>query len=101
MMRVWLRSVQRLVMVFGFLGAFSTAARADALYSVTNLGPVNPSADSLSGKSQLDPSGNYLGALTPADQGTFRAGSFDVYAHPATVSGLPAFHQGDIVRRDF
>ena len=32
---------------------------------------------------RLDPSGNYLNALSAADQAAFRAGSFDVFAHPA------------------
>jgi probable HAF family extracellular repeat protein len=74
-------------MAFGFLGVFSSASRAAALYSVTNLGTANPS-------------GNYLGALSPADQAAFQAGSFDVYAHPVTVTSLPTFHQGDVVRTD-
>jgi len=69
------------------LGVFSSASRADALYSDTNLGATNPS-------------GNYLGALSPADQAAFQAGSFDAYAHPATVTSLPTFHQGDVVRTD-
>jgi probable HAF family extracellular repeat protein len=100
MMRARLRGLWRATFIFGFLGALTAASRADALYSVTNLGPANPSADYLSGNSQLDPSGNYLPALSPADQAAFRAGSFDVYAHPATITNLPDFHQGDVVRQD-
>jgi probable HAF family extracellular repeat protein len=73
--------------IFAFLGVSATAVRADALYSVTNLGNANAS-------------GNYLGALSPADQAAFQAGSFDVFAHPANVTSLPVFHQGDVVRRD-
>ena len=38
----------------------------------------------LSGQSQADPSGNYLGALSPAQKAAFQAGSFDVFAHPGT-----------------
>jgi probable HAF family extracellular repeat protein len=53
-------------------------ARADALYSVTNLGAANPSS-------------SYLSALSQIQQASFQAGSFDSYAHPATVGNLPAF----------
>jgi probable HAF family extracellular repeat protein len=54
-------------------------ARADALYSMTNLGAANPS-------------GNYLNALNPGQQASFQAGSFDMYAHPATVNVLPPYY---------
>jgi probable HAF family extracellular repeat protein len=89
------------MMIFGFLGFASSACWAEALYSVTNLGSVNPSADYLSGKSQLDPSGNYLSALSSADQATFKAGSFDVYAHPATAGPLPDSYDGDVAHSAF
>jgi len=36
--------------------------------------------------------------MSAREQAAFRAGSFDVYAHPATANGLPQFHQGDVVR---
>jgi probable HAF family extracellular repeat protein len=60
-------------------------ARADALYSVTNLGAANPS-------------GSYLNALSQSQQASFQAGSFDSYAHPATVQvSQPFYDSGDIV----
>ncbi len=86
-MRAGLRGVQHLAVIFGLVGILSGSAGAAALYSVTNLGPANSS-------------GSYLGALSASDQSAFQSGSFDVYAHPATVSGLGEFHQGDIVRTD-
>ena len=45
----------------------------------SNPAAANPSAAFTSGTNQLDPSGNYLGALSPADQAAFQAGSFDVF----------------------
>jgi probable HAF family extracellular repeat protein len=79
------RGVFHLAVAVASCGLISDQARADALYSVTNLGAA-------------DPSGNYLKALSAGEQSAFQAGSFDVYAHPATMSGLPEFHQGDVVR---
>ncbi len=74
--------------LLGHLGALvlvvcslAATARADALYSVTNLGAANPSAAFLNGTNQFDPSGNYLNALSPTDRAAFQAGSFDVFAH--------------------
>jgi hypothetical protein len=67
-----------------FAGLIMSHARADALYSVTNLGPASPSAAYLSGENPIDPSGNYLGALSTRQLAAFEAGSFDVFAHPAT-----------------
>ena len=93
-MRTWVRELWRLTVVFGMLAGTS---RADGLYSITELGPANPSAAYLNGDGQLDPSGNYLGLLSPADQAAFKAGSFDVFAHPATVTGLPTFYNRDIL----
>jgi len=81
------RGALQLAVALVLSGFMSQNANADALYSVTNLGGA-------------DPSGNYLNALSAGQQAAFQAGSFDVYAHPATVSGLPEFHQGDIVRTD-
>jgi probable HAF family extracellular repeat protein len=67
-----------------FWGLLTHQARADALYSVTDLGPASPSAAYLAGQSPGDASGSYLSALNPGQQAAFLAGSFDVYAHPAT-----------------
>jgi probable HAF family extracellular repeat protein len=97
-MRTWVRELWRLTVVFGMLAGTS---RADGLYSDTELGPAKPSAAYLSGNGQLDPSGNYLGLLSPADQAAFKAGSFDVFAHPATVTGLPTFYNRDILAPDY
>ncbi len=91
-MGVWHRLIRHLVIGSISLGTVVTGARADALYSVTNLGPANPSTAFLSGTSQLDPSGNYLNALSSADRATFQAGSFDVFAHPVTVSNSPVIN---------
>jgi probable HAF family extracellular repeat protein len=93
-MRDWLQVVRHLVVVLAVVGCLSGIARADALYSVTNLGPASMTTDSSFsnwGVSYLTPSGSYLGALSPADQATFQAGSFDVYAHSVSASspGLP------------
>ena len=60
------------------------AVCADPLYTVTDLGAASPSAAYLSGQNPTDPSGNYLNALSANQQVAFQAGSFDVYAHPAT-----------------
>ena len=73
------RGVFHLAVAVVSCGFVSHQARADAVYSVINLGTA-------------DPSGNYLGALSAGQQSAFRAGSFDVYSHPATVSNLPAFY---------
>jgi probable HAF family extracellular repeat protein len=81
------QSVRCLAALVALRGLISNKARADAIYSVTNLGTANPS-------------GNYLDGLSASQKAAFQAGSFDVDAHPATVSGLPEFHQGDIVRTD-
>ena len=78
--------------VCGFIGVLCGATRADGLFSLTNLGPANPSASYLDGTSQLDASGNYLGALGVADRAAFQSGSFDVFAHPSTASTLPNYY---------
>jgi probable HAF family extracellular repeat protein len=70
------------VVLYGLAAAEATAS---PVYSVTSLGAANPS-------------GNYLNALSAGERSAFQAGSFDVYAHPATVSSLPTFHQGDLIR---
>lgn len=83
-----------------FCGFMSSRARADAIYSVMDLGTVSPSSAYLSGQNQLDPSGNYLNALGPSQQAAFQSSSFDVYAHPATA-GLPRLFYnpgGDVVQ---
>jgi probable HAF family extracellular repeat protein len=88
-----------------FCGFMSSRAQADAIYSVTDLGTASPSAAYLSGQSQLDPSGNYLSALSTSQQAAFFQGSFDVYAHPATannISNLEFFLPGgDAIRTDW
>jgi probable HAF family extracellular repeat protein len=66
----------------------SGKTRGDALYSISSLG-------------QADPSGNYLDALSTADHATFQAGSFDVHAHPGTLSTYQLtfyFPGGDVVQ---
>lgn len=83
-MRGRLRLLSHLGALVVVVCSLAATARADALYSVTNLGTANPSAAFLNGTNQLDPSGNYLNALSPADRAAFQAGSFDVFAHPAT-----------------
>jgi probable HAF family extracellular repeat protein len=79
------RCVLCLAAAVALCGFISHQARADALYSVTNLGAA-------------DPNGNYLNALSAGQQAPFQAGSFDVHAHPATVSNLADFHGGDVIR---
>ena len=90
---------------FIMAGLWSREALADPLYSVTDLGVANPSAAYLSGQSQLDSTGNYLPLLSSSQQAAFQAGSFDVYAHPATVNaaGLTFYMEsgGDIVQTNF
>jgi probable HAF family extracellular repeat protein len=63
----------------------ATPSLADSMYSVTDLGKV-------------DPNSNYLNLLNPSDQSAFRSASFDVNAHPAQPGVLHESHQGDIVR---
>jgi probable HAF family extracellular repeat protein len=90
-MRVWLRGLSQFSVIFGCVGFLPEVARADQLYSVTNLGAAVTNPTYSSGSNQFGPSGNYLGALRAADRATFQAGSFDGYAHPATgwnLSGL-------------
>jgi hypothetical protein len=73
-------------LALGFLVLCSSisGARADSLFSVTNLGPASPGSSFYLNYNLSDPTGNYLDALSRADQAAFRSGSFDVYAHPAT-----------------
>ena len=99
-MRVIQRWVFGALSTVWFCGFLSREAAADPLYSVTDLGPASPSAAYLSGQSQLDPSGNYLPLLSAGQQAAFQAGSFDVYAHPATATAGFTFYLtagGDIV----
>ena len=81
----------------------SQQATADVLYSVTNLGPAAPATGGLyppnpasypylSSQTLLYPNGNYLGALSQSEQAAFQSGSFDIYAHPATVGYLPTYY---------
>ena len=85
-----------------FFALLSREAVAEPLFTVTDLGPASPSAAYLSGQSQLDPTGNYLPLLTAGQQAAFQAGSFDVYAHPATATAGFTFYMcprpADIVR---
>ena len=81
------------------IGLISSHVRADALYSVTDLGLASPTANVtgqsqsntgtgypyLSGSNTLNSNGNYLGALSTAQQAAFQAGSFDLYSHPGTM----------------
>jgi probable HAF family extracellular repeat protein len=89
-----------------FWGLISSQARADAIYSVTDLGQASPSGAFLNGQTSIDPTGNYLGALSASQQAAFQAGSFDVYAHPATASETSALTpdytllQGTVPPRD-
>ncbi len=103
------------------IGLISSHVRADALYSVTDLGLASPTANVtglsrsntgtgypyLSGSNTFNSNGNYLGALSTAQQAAFQAGSFDLYAHAATspylYSGTAFFQNGgsyDIVGDD-
>jgi len=99
------RSALCLTAALTLSGFFFQQARADVLYSVTNLGPAgpttgglypNPGYPYLNSQTLLYPNGNYLGALSQSQQATFQAGSFDIYAHPATtsLSGL-GFYPGN------
>ncbi len=84
----------------------AASAQADAIYSVTDLGQASPSGAFLNGQTSIDPTGNYLGALSASQQAAFQAGSFDVYAHPATASETSALTpdytllQGTVPPRD-
>jgi probable HAF family extracellular repeat protein len=79
-MRGWSRGIGHLGLGLSIIVFMLPEARADALYMVSDLGPSNPST-------------NYLNALRAADQAAFQSGSFDGYAHPATVTSLPTFYQ--------
>jgi hypothetical protein len=90
----WSANVRRLQIltprpaaVVFLLGLLSTSARADALYSVTDLGAASPTAN-VTGQSQLNTgsgypyissqntvnsNGNYLAALNTATQAAFQA----------------------------
>jgi probable HAF family extracellular repeat protein len=80
-------TVARAAVLCGFM---SLQARADAIYSVTDLGQASPSGAYLNGQTSIDPTENYLSALNASQQAAFQAGSFDVYAHPATASETSA-----------
>jgi probable HAF family extracellular repeat protein len=94
------RSTLQLVSALALCGLIASGAQADAIYSVTDLGPASPSANVsggsqsstsntypyLSGQDLLPSNGKYLTALGPAQQAAFQSGSFDLYAHPATTS---------------
>ena len=70
-MRITNRSVLCVAAVAALSGFFPQRTRADVLYSVTNVGAADPSA-------------SYLSALSPSQQASFQAGSFDSYVpHPA------------------
>jgi probable HAF family extracellular repeat protein len=73
------RSALYVAATWALSGLFAHRARADALYSLTDLGTANPSS-------------SYLGALNQSQQASFQAGSFDIDAHPATVSSLPTYY---------
>ena len=77
------RCASCLAFAAGCLGLAVHQTRADAIYSVSDLGPASPSAAYLNGTSPIDPSGNYL-RPNASQQAAFQAGSFDVYAHPAS-----------------
>jgi probable HAF family extracellular repeat protein len=82
----WIFCVASAVTVSSFL---SSPLQADALYTVTNLGPASPSpAYQLGGRSPSDPSGSYLTHLSPSQQAAFQAGSFDGFAHPANTASV-------------
>jgi probable HAF family extracellular repeat protein len=89
-----------------FCGFVSPRIRADAIYSVTDLGQANSSGAYLSNQTTIDPTGNYLSALSASQQTAFQAGSFDIYAHPATASETSALTpdytllQGTVPSRD-
>jgi len=71
-----------------------TSARSAPTYTVNNLGQVTVNSnsnyeDSLSpalGQIAASSDINYLDALSLADQAAFRSGSFDQFAHPATIT---------------
>jgi probable HAF family extracellular repeat protein len=82
----WIFCVVSAVTVSSFL---SSPLQADALYTVTNLGPASPSpAYQLVGQSPNDPNGNYLTLLSSSQQAAFQAGSFDGFAHPANTASV-------------
>jgi probable HAF family extracellular repeat protein len=99
------RNTVRLLSALVMCGLIAASAQADAIFSVTDLGAASPSVAYLSGQSQLDPSGNYLSALSASQQAAFQQGSFDVYAHPATANNIYSLEfylpGGDVVRTDW
>ncbi len=102
-MRIIGQSALCIAAALALSGFLSHQARADGLYSVTNLGAAAPATGGLysnpasypylsSQTPPLYPNGNYLGALSQSEQAAFQSGSFDVYAHPATVGYLPTYY---------
>ena len=89
-MRVIHHCVFSLASAVVFCGFMSPRIRADAIYSVTDLGQANSTGAYLSNQTTIDPTGNYLSTLGASQQAAFQAGSFDVYAHPATASETSA-----------
>ena len=71
-------------------GVLACDVRADAIYSIADLGAASPSGAHLSGQTTIDPTGNYLTALSASQQAAFQPGSFDVSSHPATASETAA-----------
>ncbi len=72
-MRVLHRSLAVVAVTVVCCNLISPRVRADGLYSVTDLGAASPTG------------GSYLNLLSAAQLAAFQAGSFDVYAHPATA----------------
>ena len=69
---------QTLLPVLAILCSGGVNGRADAIYTAINLG-------------QVDPTANYLPALSAADQASFKAGSFDIFAHPPMVISVQEY----------
>jgi probable HAF family extracellular repeat protein len=84
------RRIAPTAVALALFGLLSSLANADAIYSVIDLGQASPSGAFLNGQTSIDPTGNYLGALSASQQAAFQAGSFDVHAHPATASETSA-----------
>ena len=105
-MRVMHHWVLAVAIAVVFCGFMCPVTRADAIYSVTDLGTASPSGGYFNGQTTIDPTGNYLSALSASQQAAFQAGSFDVVAHPATTSETSALTpdysllQGTVLSRD-
>ncbi len=98
-MRIIGRFALCIVAALALSGFLCQRARADVLYSVTNLGPAG--RPELRSEAVTVPTLRMAitSALSQSQQAAFQSGSFDIYAHPATAGNLPMYYPNGRHRR--